>query len=188
MRAFVINKYAHPSKIPLSIDVPEPKPGVDEVLVDVYSAGLNFYDVSVSDARDFRLFNFTLLKKTLFRFSKLKGNIKLVANGICVEVRSLTWMLCPQNQPPFPFALGSEFSGQINANSPIPKGCPFKPGDRIFGYVQGAYAERVAVSWKNLTALPSNLSYDQGAGESQVCSQIMVKVLSEIRPSRNMAD
>lgn len=63
MRAFVINKYAHPSKISLSTDVPEPKPGVDEVLVDVYSAGLNFYDVSVSDARDFRLFSFTLLKK-----------------------------------------------------------------------------------------------------------------------------
>lgn len=168
MRAFVINKYAHPSKIPLSTDVPEPKPGVDEVLVDVYSAGLNFYDVSVSYARDFSLFSFTLLKtNTQSRFSKLKGNIKLVANGIlCVEVCSLTWMLCPQNQPPFPFALGSEFSGQINANSPIPKDCPFKPGDRIFGYVQGAYAERVAVSWKNLTALPSNLSYDEGAGES----------------------
>jgi len=121
MRAFVISKYAHPSQIPLSTDVPEPKPSGDEVLVDVYSAGLNFYDI-------------------------------LQAQGKY------------QNQPPFPFVLGSEFSGQVNANSPIPKGCPFKPGDRIFGYVQGAYAERVAVNWKNLSALPSNLSYDEGAG------------------------
>ena len=46
MRAFVISKYAHPSEVRLTTDAPEPKPGNDEVLVDVYSAGLNFYDVS----------------------------------------------------------------------------------------------------------------------------------------------
>ncbi|KAF9475539.1 NAD(P)-binding protein [Pholiota conissans] len=45
MRAFVIKELNHPSKISLAADVPEPKAGKDEVLVDVYSAGLNFFDI-----------------------------------------------------------------------------------------------------------------------------------------------
>lgn len=45
MRAFVIKELNHPSKISLATDVPEPKAGRNEVLVDVYSAGLNFFDV-----------------------------------------------------------------------------------------------------------------------------------------------
>ena len=48
MRAFVIKKYAHPSKIPLEHSVLEPQPGPGQVLIDVYSAGLNFYDVGVT--------------------------------------------------------------------------------------------------------------------------------------------
>lgn len=35
----------HPSDISLSTDVPEPTAGPGQVLVDVYSAGLNFFDV-----------------------------------------------------------------------------------------------------------------------------------------------
>ncbi len=47
MKALVITEYAHPSKIQLTQDAPEPvpKPGSDELLIDVYSAGLNFFDV-----------------------------------------------------------------------------------------------------------------------------------------------
>lgn len=45
MRAFVIKKLSHPSKISLSIDIPEPQPDQRQVIVDVYSAGLNFFDV-----------------------------------------------------------------------------------------------------------------------------------------------
>ena len=46
MRAFVIEKYAHPSDISLKTDAPEPKLGADDVLIDIYSAGLNLFDVS----------------------------------------------------------------------------------------------------------------------------------------------
>ena|ERR1700761_418396 len=45
MKAYVINSYAHPSKVPLTLDAPEPKAGPGQVIVDVYSAGLNFFDV-----------------------------------------------------------------------------------------------------------------------------------------------
>ena len=71
-----------------------------------------------------------------------------------------------QKQPPFPFTLGAEFAGRIAADSPIPDGCPFKPGDRVFGSEQGSYAEKIAADWRNLVLLPNKLSYDQGAGEA----------------------
>jgi NADPH:quinone reductase-like Zn-dependent oxidoreductase len=50
MRAFVINKYTHPKDLSLTLDAPEPRPEPSngEVLIDVYSAGLNFFDVSIS--------------------------------------------------------------------------------------------------------------------------------------------
>ncbi len=46
MRAFIINEYAHPSKIPVQQDVAEPVPSKNQVIVEVYSAGMNFFDVS----------------------------------------------------------------------------------------------------------------------------------------------
>lgn len=46
MRGFVVEKYAHPKDISLSYNVQEPKPGPEQVLVNVYSAGLNFFDVN----------------------------------------------------------------------------------------------------------------------------------------------
>lgn len=45
MRAFQVTELKHPSKIPLSTNLPLPTATGDEVLVDVYSVGLNFYDV-----------------------------------------------------------------------------------------------------------------------------------------------
>jgi NADPH:quinone reductase len=52
MRAFVVSEYAHPSKIQLTNDAPDPvlKPGSDEILIDIHSAGLNFFDVRVPTA------------------------------------------------------------------------------------------------------------------------------------------
>jgi NADPH2:quinone reductase len=47
MKAFVIKEYAHPSKLQLTGDAPEPvlTPGSEELLINVHSAGLNFFDV-----------------------------------------------------------------------------------------------------------------------------------------------
>jgi len=102
-------------------DAPEPTPGPHDVVVEIYSAGLNFFDI-------------------------------LQAQGKY------------QNQPPFPFILGSEFAGIISTTSPIPSGCPFKPGDRVFGAGQGAYAERVATHWQQLHPVPKGMSFDEAAG------------------------
>ncbi|KAI0744870.1 alcohol dehydrogenase [Earliella scabrosa] len=121
MRAFVVTEYAHPSKIPITQNAPEPQVGPGQVLVEVYSAGLNYFDI-------------------------------LQAQGKY------------QHQPPRPFVLGSELAGRIADNSPIPDGCPFRAGDRVFGAAQGAFGERVAVAWQALVPLPENMTYDQGAG------------------------
>ncbi|KZO98968.1 alcohol dehydrogenase [Calocera viscosa TUFC12733] len=71
-----------------------------------------------------------------------------------------------QNQPPFPYVLGAELSGTVNPNSPIPKGCRFKPGDRVFGYAQGAFAERVACDHRTFHSVPEGMTFDQAAGLS----------------------
>ena len=46
-----MNSYAHPSNIPLSLDAPEPRAGPRDVVVEVYSAGMNFFDVRPSTWR-----------------------------------------------------------------------------------------------------------------------------------------
>jgi NADPH2:quinone reductase len=144
MRAFVINKYAHPSQIRLADDAPEPKVGHEDVIIEVYSAGLNFYDVRCK-VTDCVLADDNIAKPYL-QILQSQGKY--------------------QTQPPFPFVLGSEYAGRIAAHSPIPKGCPFKPGDRVFGVQQGAYADRIATNWKEVIALPKSMSFDQGAGVS----------------------
>ena len=45
MRGYVIDHYDHPSKLQLRQDAPEPKPQPGDVVVEVYSAALNFFDV-----------------------------------------------------------------------------------------------------------------------------------------------
>ncbi|KAI0293889.1 NAD-P-binding protein [Multifurca ochricompacta] len=47
MKAFVIQEYAHHSKIPLTVDAPDPvlQNDTENLLIDVYSAGLNFFDI-----------------------------------------------------------------------------------------------------------------------------------------------
>ncbi|CAK9785640.1 alcohol dehydrogenase [Cutaneotrichosporon oleaginosum] len=69
-----------------------------------------------------------------------------------------------QNQPPMPFILGAEFAGRVAKDSPIPAGCPFKAGDRVFGYAQGSHAEYVAVDHEKLLAVPPNITLAQAAG------------------------
>ena len=50
MRAFIVNAWAPHGEIPLATNVPLPVVKLGEVLVDVYSAGLNFFDVCLKFA------------------------------------------------------------------------------------------------------------------------------------------
>jgi len=69
-----------------------------------------------------------------------------------------------QHKPPLPFILGTEFAGKISQDSPIPKGCSLKRGQRVFGASLGTFADKVAVDFDRLIPLPDNITFDQGAG------------------------
>jgi len=71
MRAFVVHELTHPSKISLERNVVEPTAGPQEVLVDIFAAGLNFVDVRLKTSLVFKWLT------TFSRFSKRKENIRL---------------------------------------------------------------------------------------------------------------
>ncbi|KAF9071750.1 alcohol dehydrogenase [Rhodocollybia butyracea] len=121
MRGFQVRELAHHTAITLSEEVPEPVPQKNEVLIDVYSGGLNFFDILQTQGKY-------------------------------------------QVKPPLPFVLGTEFAGRIAKDSPIPTGCPLKPGQRVFGAGQGSFGEKMVVKIESVLPLPDELTYDQGAG------------------------
>ncbi|KAI6134470.1 hypothetical protein EV401DRAFT_1905489 [Pisolithus croceorrhizus] len=51
MRAYVVNRNAHPSELALVSGAPVPTPKADEIIVDVYSAALNFFDILQSQGK-----------------------------------------------------------------------------------------------------------------------------------------
>lgn len=103
------------------VELPDPRPAENQVLIDVKCAGMNFFDT--------------------------------------LQVRGKY-----QDQPPFPFIPGAEFSGVISKDSPIPKGCPFIPGKtRVFGSTQGCYASKTCAIWNQLIEIPPGLDFEQAA-------------------------
>ena len=48
MRGYVVAKYTHPNDLQLATDVLEPMAGPGQVIIDIYSAGLNYFDVSIT--------------------------------------------------------------------------------------------------------------------------------------------
>ncbi|KAI5859548.1 hypothetical protein GGS23DRAFT_312595 [Durotheca rogersii] len=72
-----------------------------------------------------------------------------------------------QNQPPFPWVAGAEFSGVVLA---VPSASSaanpprFPVGSRVFGASQGAYATRVCVAEPELLAVPAGWSFADAAG------------------------
>jgi NADPH2:quinone reductase len=67
-----------------------------------------------------------------------------------------------QHQPPLPWISGSEFAGTI-LSSPSPSS-KFKPGDKVFGASQGAYATKVCAREESLRPVPEGWSFTQAAG------------------------
>lgn len=154
-------------------DVAVPVPEKGEVLVDVYSAGMNFLE-SVPSA--------SLLPSRAYKEYKAsykpRGSIKVGRPPLSPSPFVL--MEASVAKPPLPFVLGTEFAGKISKSSPIPKGCPYKPGgvsvpldgwfgskliaaDRVYGIGQGAYAEQVTANPNAILPMPDSLNFEQAA-------------------------
>ncbi|KAI0845660.1 NAD(P)-binding protein [Daldinia vernicosa] len=69
-----------------------------------------------------------------------------------------------QNQPPFPWVAGVEFSGIVLATPSASKSPKFPVGSRVFGASQGAYATRVCAAEHELLAVPQGWSFADAAG------------------------
>ncbi|KAI1647100.1 NAD(P)-binding protein [Daldinia loculata] len=69
-----------------------------------------------------------------------------------------------QNQPPFPWVAGVEFSGIVLATPSTSKSPKFPVGSRVFGASQGAYATRVCAAEHELLAVPQGWSFADAAG------------------------
>ncbi|HUX66242.1 MAG TPA: NADP-dependent oxidoreductase [Terriglobales bacterium] len=62
---------------------------------------------------------------------------------------------------PFPLTMGRDFAGEvIEAGG---QALDFRPGERVFGFAQGAYAEFAIVAAGDLAHLPENVSFDTAA-------------------------
>ncbi|KAF8454671.1 hypothetical protein BDZ91DRAFT_777820 [Kalaharituber pfeilii] len=72
-----------------------------------------------------------------------------------------------QHQPPFPWTAGSEFAGIVVGIPTHPShNAPrqFKLGDRVFGAMQGAFAELVACPPESLLPVPEGWDFVEAAG------------------------
>ncbi|BFZ64368.1 hypothetical protein YB2330_005511 [Saitoella coloradoensis] len=71
-----------------------------------------------------------------------------------------------QHQPPFPWIAGAEFAGVVEeiGSGASSSGARVKKGDKVFGYVQGAYAEYCCVKTSALLPVPTGWSFADAAG------------------------
>ncbi|KAI1809527.1 hypothetical protein GGS20DRAFT_571548 [Poronia punctata] len=69
-----------------------------------------------------------------------------------------------QNQPPFPWVSGAEFSGVVLSTPANTKSPKFPVGSRVFGGSQGAYATKVCAAEEQLLPVPEGWSFTDAAG------------------------
>jgi len=141
MQAAILTAFGPPDVLQLQ-EVEKPKPGDNEIRVDIKATSVNYGDLA---ARNFkaitpRKFNMPLLfwffAKLYFGFARPRIKI-----------------------------LGSEFAGIVESVGRAVKS--FKPGDPVFGYLgqgMGAYAEYVCVPETGVLATkPANVTFEEAA-------------------------
>jgi NADPH:quinone reductase-like Zn-dependent oxidoreductase len=64
-------------------------------------------------------------------------------------------------QPTFPLIIGQDFAGEVVECGKAVKG--FRPGDRVFGFAHGAYAEYAAAPESTVTAIPASMDFATAA-------------------------
>ena len=154
-----------------SVDnAPEPVPKEGQVLCDVYTAYVcnhsQIHGQSTNEHHGLRFLQCSQLLRYTSNPRKIPACVLLYAPSHSVLLITLHRLPDPRptDQPPLPFVGGAEFAGRISKDSPIPPNCPFKPGDRVFGSGEGAYAEKLATNWQQLFPIPKGMSYNEAAG------------------------
>jgi len=121
MRGIQISEYVKGPKELKVTEVPEPKQGPNDYLIEVHAAATNFFDIL-----------------------QIQGKY--------------------QNQPPFPWIGGAEFSGIVLATPSSSSNPKFPVGSRVFGASQGSYATKILAQEHSLLSVPKGWSFRDAAG------------------------
>src|SRR3954452_8648406 len=108
------------------------------------------------------------------------GNWHLV-RGIPYAMRPVVGLFKPKHQIP-----GLDLAGQVEAVGVSVK--QFQPGDEVFGWCNGAFAEYACAEENNLLAKPSNLTLEQAAavGDSAFTALNAVRDQGKVQPGQKV--
>jgi NADPH:quinone reductase-like Zn-dependent oxidoreductase len=104
-----------------------------------------------------------------------------VLRGIPYAMRPAVGLFKPKHEIP-----GVDLAGQVEAVGGSVK--QFQPGDEVFGWCNGAFAEYACAEENNLLAKPSNLTLEQAAavGDSAFTALNAVRDQGEVQPGQRV--
>jgi NADPH:quinone reductase-like Zn-dependent oxidoreductase len=96
-------------------------------------------------------------------------------------MRPVVGLFKPKHEIP-----GLDLAGQVEAVGARVK--QFQPGDEVFGWCDGAFAEYACVEQDNLVAKPDNLTFEQAAavGDSALTALNAVRDQGRVRPGQKV--
>src|SRR6478672_8042866 len=101
--------------------------------------------------------------------------------GVPYVMRSATGVRKPRRQIP-----GHDVAGEVEAAGENVK--QFRPGDEVFGWCKGAFAEYACAAESNLLSKPANLTFEQSAavGDSAFTALAAVRDQGKVQPGHRV--
>src|SRR3954470_7716021 len=101
--------------------------------------------------------------------------------GVPYVMRMVFGLLKPRREIP-----GLDIAGQVEAVGPKVKQC--RPGDEVFGWCKGAFAEYACAPENNLLPKPANLTFEQSAavGDSAFTALAAVRDQGKVQPGHRV--
>jgi len=101
--------------------------------------------------------------------------------GVPYVMRLVSGVLKPRRQIP-----GLDIAGHVEAAGRNVK--QFRPGDQVFGWCKGAFAEYACAAESNLLPKPANLTFDQSAavGDSAFTALAAVRDHGKVQPGQRV--
>lgn len=121
-------------------DLPDPKPGPDEYLIEVHAAATNFFDI------------LQIQGKYQHQPREYTHTNLPVPQDISSRVAA------------FPWVSGAEFAGIVLATPSGSKNPKFPVGSKVFGATQGAYATICTAKEVSMLPVPQGWSFREAAG------------------------
>jgi NADPH:quinone reductase-like Zn-dependent oxidoreductase len=99
--------------------------------------------------------------------------------GVPYAMRLASGLLKPRREIP-----GLDVVGQVEVTGKNVE--QFRPGDEVFGWCRGAFAEYACAAENNLLPRPANLTFEQAAavGDSAVTALAAVRDQGKVQPGR----